>query len=88
VALDEAIKEQAKKDLGLTLKELRHRKGIKSAQMLADMCDFHPSHIANIERGAANPSFALLVQVVQRLDISLAELAGIYDEIGWTGPRR
>ncbi len=79
--IDKAIQDKAQKDLGLTLKAIRSARGISSAEALAHASGFHPSHIADIERGAVNPSFAMLVQVAQKLDLTLEEIGTIYDQI-------
>jgi len=79
--IDDTILAKAKKDLGLTLKAIRSARGISSAEALAHTSGFHPSQIANIERGAINPSFAMLVQVARKLDLTLEEIGAIYDRI-------
>jgi len=52
-----------------------------SAEALAHASDFHPSYIADIERGVSNPSFSMLVQVAQKLGLPLTEIAATYDQI-------
>jgi transcriptional regulator with XRE-family HTH domain len=79
--IDKAIQAKAQKDLGLTLKAIRSTRGISSAEALAHASGFHPSHIADIERGVINPSFAMLVQVARKLDLTLEEIGAIYDQI-------
>jgi transcriptional regulator with XRE-family HTH domain len=78
---DKAIQAKAQKDLGLTLKAIRSARGISSAEALARASGFHPSYIADIERGARNPGFATLVQVALKLDLTLEEIGAIYDQI-------
>jgi transcriptional regulator with XRE-family HTH domain len=79
--IEKAIQAKAQKDLGLTLKAIRSALDISSAEALAHTSGFHPSQIADIERGAKNPSFAMLVQMAQKLGLTLAEIGAIYDQI-------
>jgi transcriptional regulator with XRE-family HTH domain len=78
--IDKAIQAKAQKDLALTFKAIRDDNGM-SAEALAHASDLHPTYIAEIETGKRNPSFAALVQVAQKLDLTLEEIGAIYDQI-------
>jgi transcriptional regulator with XRE-family HTH domain len=79
--IEKAIQAKAQKDLGLTLKAIRSDRGISSAEALAYASGFSPSQIADIERGAKNPSFVMLVQMAQKVGLTLTEFGVIYDQI-------
>jgi transcriptional regulator with XRE-family HTH domain len=85
MAIDKKLQRKAQRDLGLTFKALRDAKDIKSAEALAHASNFSASYMAGIESGKRNPSFAMLVQLAQSLEMPLAELATIYDQIAAGG---
>ena len=60
-------------ELGIELKNARHRKGL-TQQQLADLSQVSLKHIQLIEKGTKNPSFEVLRAVVRVLDISLDAL--------------
>ncbi len=60
-------------ELGIELKNARHRKGL-TQQQLADLSQVSLKHIQLIEKGVKNPSFEILRAVVRVLDISLDAL--------------
>lgn len=60
-------------ELGIELKNARHRKGL-TQQQLADLSQVSLKHIQLIEKGVKNPSFEVLRAVVRVLDISLDAL--------------
>jgi transcriptional regulator with XRE-family HTH domain len=49
---------------------------------LARRTDLHPTYISDIERGARNPSFAVLTRLAAGLEVSMAELGAAYDRLG------
>ena len=52
---------------------------------LAHQTGLHPTYISDIERGARNPSFAVLVRIASGLDVPMAELGAAYDKTGHGG---
>jgi len=67
--------------LGLAVKTVRKSKAVTQDE-LSRRTGLHPTYISDIERGARNPSFAVLVRVADGLGINLAELGAAYDELG------
>jgi transcriptional regulator with XRE-family HTH domain len=68
------------KRLGLAVKEVRTAKAVTQEE-LSRRTGLHPTYISDIERGARNPSFAVLVRVADGLDIALAELGAAFDRL-------
>jgi transcriptional regulator with XRE-family HTH domain len=64
--LGAAVK-SVRRTAGVTQEELSHRTGL------------HTTYISDIERGARNPSFAVLVRIAGGLGISLGDLGRAYD---------
>lgn len=58
--------------VGMRIKELRHRLGI-SQEELAARADVHRTYIASLEVGKRNISIITLEKIVNALDISLSE---------------
>lgn len=67
-ALGRAIKE-SRAAVGVTQEELSRRTGL------------HPTYIADVERGARNPSWNALTTLASGLGTSMEEIGRTYDEI-------
>jgi len=68
--------ENVKKRFGLTIKNWRARSGI-SQEELAWRAGLHRSYVADIERGARNPSLESIEKLARALEISLVLGPGI-----------
>ncbi len=66
--------------LGQAVKEVRAAMAITQEE-LSRRTGLHPTYISDIERGARNPSFAVLVRIARGLDVPLAELAAAFDRL-------
>lgn len=66
--------------LGLAVKAVRQEKAITQEE-LSRRTGLHPTYISDIERGARNPSFAVLVRLTGGLGIGLGELGDSYDQL-------
>jgi transcriptional regulator with XRE-family HTH domain len=64
--------------LGQTVKRLRAERQLTQEQ-LSHRTGIHPTYLSDIERGARNPSFFLLIRLIAGLDTSLGELGVAYD---------
>jgi transcriptional regulator with XRE-family HTH domain len=64
---------------GLTLRELRHERGI-SQETLAFESGYHPTYIGQIERGTKNPSLRTIVNFASVLSLSPSELIRRFEE--------
>jgi transcriptional regulator with XRE-family HTH domain len=73
-------KSAVQRRLGAAVKEIRTARAITQEE-LARRTDLHPTYISDIERGARNPSFAVLVRLADGLDVSMADLGAAYDRI-------
>lgn len=65
--------------LGAAVKLIRHAAGVTQEE-LSHRTGLHTTYISDVERGARNPSFAVLVRLADGLGITLAELGRAYDE--------
>lgn len=65
--------QKALEALASRIRLLRTRAGI-SQEQLALQCDINRTYISKIERGAANPSFLILVRISSVLEVPLIEL--------------
>lgn len=66
-------KQQAQKNLGRRIKEIRLKKGITQAQLANDI-DKDQQSIQRLEAGNINPSYWYLLQIAEGLEIKLSEL--------------
>ena len=66
-------KEQAQKNLGKRIKEIRLKKGITQAQLANDI-DKDQQSIQRLEAGNINPSYCYLLQIAEGLEIKLSDL--------------
>jgi len=73
-------KPEVQQRLGEALKEIRAVKAITQEE-LAHRTDLHPTYISDIERGARNPSFAVLVRLAIGLEVTMAEIGAAYDRL-------
>jgi transcriptional regulator with XRE-family HTH domain len=64
--------------LGKAVKEVRASRAITQEE-LAARSGLHATYISDIERGARNPSFAVLVRLADGLGATLAEIGAAYD---------
>lgn len=60
-------------ELGRRISQLRQARGL-SQEALAWEVGIHTNHLSTIERGVANPSFAVLLVISRALQTSLGEL--------------
>ena len=66
-------KQQAQKNLGKRIKEIRLKKGITQAQLAGDIYKDQQS-VQRLEAGNINPSYWYLLQIAEGLEIKLSEL--------------
>jgi len=66
-------KQQAQKNLGKRIKEIRLEKGITQAQLAGDI-DKDQQSVQRLEAGNINPSYWYLLQIAEGLEIKLSEL--------------
>jgi transcriptional regulator with XRE-family HTH domain len=71
-------KAEVQRRLGQAVKELRAAKAV-TQEDLSNRTGLHTTYISDIERGARNPSFDVLVRVAAGLDVPIAELGAAYD---------
>jgi transcriptional regulator with XRE-family HTH domain len=71
---------RAQRRLGAALKALRSTREITQEE-LSGRTGLHPTYISDVERGARNPSFAVLSRIADGLEISLAELGAACDRM-------
>ena len=71
-------KPQIQRLLGRAVKEVRASRAITQEE-LAARSGLHPTYISDIERGARNPSFVVLVRLTDGLGATLAEIGAAYD---------
>ena len=61
-------------DLGRALRDLRQERGLLVAD-LAWMADMHPTYLARVERGRANPSWLELCDLASALGVLVSAVA-------------
>lgn len=66
------------KALGARVSEQRKKKGL-TQEKLAEMADFTPTYISNIENGVSKPRLSTLVQLASLLDTTVDGL--LYDSL-------
>jgi transcriptional regulator with XRE-family HTH domain len=66
--------------LGRAVKSVRSERGITQEE-LSRRTGLHPTYVSDVERGARNPSFAVLVRIADGLGVTLAELGSAYDRL-------
>lgn len=69
---------EVQRQLGEAVKQIRAAAEMTQEE-LSDATGLHATYISDIERGARNPSFAVLVRLAAGLQVSLAELGAAYD---------
>lgn len=52
-----------------------------SQEHLAELANLHPTYVSDIERGKVNPSITTCRQLAEALDIPLAELVVLPDDL-------
>lgn len=67
--------------LGLAVKAIRSDAGLTQEE-LSRRTGLHPTYVSDIERGARNPSFAVLVRLATGLEVPLERLGAEYDRLG------
>jgi transcriptional regulator with XRE-family HTH domain len=71
--------------LGLAIRRLRKERGM-SQEALGHRADIHPTWISHIESGRNNPAWGSVRRIAAALDVPLAELAGLSDELDGDKP--
>ena len=71
-------KPEVQRRLGKAVKEIRAAKAVTQEE-LSHRTGLHTTYISDIERGARNPSFEVLVRLAAGLDVSMAEFGAAYD---------
>lgn len=66
--------------LGLALKELRTSQKLTQEELSA-RTGVHPTYISDIERGARNPSWSKLVELVIGMGLTMADLGRAFDAL-------
>jgi transcriptional regulator with XRE-family HTH domain len=59
--------------LGETIRRLRLERGV-SQERLAELAGIHENHLRRVELGQANPTYLVLLQISDALEIPLLEL--------------
>jgi transcriptional regulator with XRE-family HTH domain len=59
--------------LGARIRQRRLQLGL-SQERLAELADIHENHLRRVELGQANPTYLVLLQVGEALEMSLLEL--------------
>lgn len=72
--------DQYLKALGERIRATRKAKGI-SQERLAELADLHPTYVSGIERGKVNSSITTCRQLAEALDMPLAELVALPEDI-------
>lgn len=75
--MPQLIKNPALVDLGQKIRDYRQKLGI-SQEKLALLAGLHRNYIGALERGEKNVSYITLLKILQVLDITFAQLLGIY----------
>jgi transcriptional regulator with XRE-family HTH domain len=65
--------------LGEVFRRQRERKGL-SQEALAVAAGVHRNYVGFVERGERNPSFNQVVRLAKALDLSVVELARLFDD--------
>jgi transcriptional regulator with XRE-family HTH domain len=73
-------KPDVQRQLGSAIKQVRAEKSMTQEQ-LADRTGLHATYVSDIERGARNPSFEVLVRIAGGLEVPMAELGAAYDRL-------
>jgi ribosome-binding protein aMBF1 (putative translation factor) len=73
------------KRLGTVIRTERVKRRL-SQEALASLAGISRTHVGEIERGAANPSFTTIEQIAESLGMSLVELAHEYERAGRIAP--
>lgn len=66
--------------LGAAVRAIRTSKSITQEE-LSSRTGLHATYLSDIERGARNPSFVVLVRLAAGLEVSIAELGAAYDRL-------
>ena len=66
--------QRRQKALGTRIRNLRQAKRWPSQAAFAKACGIHPSHLLEIERGAANIKLSTLLKIARTLKITLPYL--------------
>ncbi len=72
--------EDVQRKLGQAVKAMRTERSVTQKE-LSRRTRLHSTYVSDIERGARNPSFAVLVRLADGLGITLAELGAAYDRV-------
>ncbi|PYP92618.1 MAG: transcriptional regulator [Candidatus Angelobacter sp. Gp1-AA117] len=59
--------------IGARIRDLRSKKGY-SQEAFADSCGINRSHMGEVERGECNVTFATLLTITTKLEISISAL--------------
>jgi transcriptional regulator with XRE-family HTH domain len=68
-----AIRSPAHAAFGLTIREIRSRRGV-SQENLALRCGLDRTYVSGIERGIRNPSLTNILKIAAALDVRPSEL--------------
>lgn len=60
-------------EIGQRIRFYRKKKGL-SQEKLAELCDFHPTYIGQLERGEKNASIESIYRLTKGLEISITQL--------------
>ena len=74
------MSEEILKNFGKTIRQLRLEKQI-SQEEFADMCGMHRSYMSDVELGKRNISLDNINKIAKALNISVAQLFKLVDEI-------
>ncbi|MBS5905276.1 MAG: helix-turn-helix transcriptional regulator [Acetobacteraceae bacterium] len=59
--------------VGKNVRRLREARGL-SQEAFADFCKLHRTYLSGVERGARNPTLAVLERIARALDVPAADL--------------
>jgi transcriptional regulator with XRE-family HTH domain len=77
---DMAPRSEPQLGLGRAIRELRHRRGL-SQEALGHGAGIHPTWISHIESGRNNPAWASVRRIAAALDVTIAEVASLSEEL-------
>jgi transcriptional regulator with XRE-family HTH domain len=67
--------------MGAAIRDLRQERGL-SQEELGFRAGLHRNYVGGCERGEINFSFAVMLQLVQALEVSFVDLAMRYERLG------
>lgn len=73
-----ARRPEVQRRLGRAVKTVRARQGLTQEQVSA-AAGLHPTYVSDIERGARNPSWEVLIRLAAGMGAQIGDIANAYD---------